>query len=455
MRLQDPTAAASASTSVTGGAQQTLLSAAWGSLGQSGSGGGLGTLVQALRAAVSAGLSAGKDVAGKLAQSLDNGLQKAEQTLVSQGMDARQAANRVAAFRRELARAVEGAAVQAASQGGAATSAAGSASASGWASSGGAANGSVTAASSPSGSAAPAAAANASTAAAAAGSAAPVSGSSAVSVPQSSAAPASALGVAGAISMRESLQVVMTDGTRVTVRFSEQDSFAAGAAQSADGSVDTLAAALSRGRVQIAVRGNLSAGDLQALDALASQVDALAQQFFSGDVQDAFNSAAALGADPSQIAQFSLQLSYTQIGVVSGSAAASSASPLSGSGAAQPATPAPSTNVASGAVAPATPATPASSAAAPAGDTASVTSSASATGSAPAQPAPGSAQIANFIQDVLGKLGSVSGTTRLNFSMRWKLELLAVTLPAYAAGAHSAPAAGTQHAASTLRSLTG
>ena len=98
MRLQDPAAAGVPVAGSSGGgeAQQTLLTAAWGSLGQSGSGGGLAALVQALRSALSAGLALGKDVADKLAQSLDDGLQNAEQTLVSQGMNARQAAHRVA-----------------------------------------------------------------------------------------------------------------------------------------------------------------------------------------------------------------------------------------------------------------------------------------------------------------------------------------------------------------------
>src|SRR6185437_10822972 len=111
---------------------------------------------------------------------------------------------------------------------------------------------------------------------------------------------AGALGVAGAVSMRESLQIVNADGARVSIRFAEQDLIAAGS----DGSGNSLAALLSRGRIQIAVQGTLSAGDLQAVNALVAQVDGLAQQFFSGDVQDAFNSAATLGADPTEIAQF-------------------------------------------------------------------------------------------------------------------------------------------------------
>jgi hypothetical protein len=54
---------------------------------------------------------------------------------------------------------------------------------------------------------------------------------------------------------------------------------------------------------------------------------------------------------------------------------------------------------------------------------------------------------------VLGKLGAVSGGGSFDFSMRWKLSVLASALPAYAPSAQSASAQSTQLAANTLSSL--
>jgi hypothetical protein len=168
MRLQDPTAACTPAAGRSSGseAQQTWLTAAWGSLGQ--------------------------------------------------GMDAKQAAQRVATFRRELARAVH------------------------------------VAAAGPPASQVSTGSAVATRDGAATGGAVPTS---AVAETRSgtpgSSAPVSAVGVAGAVSMRESLQIVTTDGARVSIRFSEQDLIAAGS----DGSGDSLAALLSRGRIQISVQG--------------------------------------------------------------------------------------------------------------------------------------------------------------------------------------------------------
>jgi hypothetical protein len=77
------------------------------------------------------------------------------------------------------------------------------------------------------------------------------------------------------------------------------------------GSGSSDAAALSIGNVQVAVSGNLSSADTQAVSNVLSQVDALASQFFSGDAVDAFAAAASLNVDPGEIAGMSLNLAYT------------------------------------------------------------------------------------------------------------------------------------------------
>jgi hypothetical protein len=57
------------------------------------------------------------------------------------------------------------------------------------------------------------------------------------------------------------------------------------------------------------VEGELDVGELKALDELLNQVDALAAQFFDGNVGAAFESALSLGFDAGEIASFSVALS--------------------------------------------------------------------------------------------------------------------------------------------------
>ncbi len=428
MRLHDLASAQSAANgnqSNPGGAQQTLLAAVWSGLGQSGtSGGNIGDLAQALRTALSAGLSSGQNLAPSIAKAINDALDKAAQTLVAQGVDPTKAANLVSGFKRALSRAIDALDPPQ-----------------------GAGSNQVTASSVATG-----------------------SQSLANSTQAASAGYASRLG--------ESLQIVTADGDRVTIRFRQQNIVAAAGAQSSDGTVSgSQLAGVSSGRLQISVQGNLSADELKAINDLVSQVDSLAQQFFSGDLQDAFNSAVALGADPSQIAQFSLHLSYAQIGVVPPSAATAGTVPAQASGATPQGTagastvsasptnaPASTASSVSGAASNATASTPtastanASTASAPT-DASTQASTGSPTATTPSSSGAGSSSgsaqqtIGSFIQDVLGKLGAVTGTSSLSFSMKWKLELLASALHVYAPSAQSAAAPATQLASGTLKSL--
>ncbi len=442
MRLHDSTAAQAAAhgrQSNLSGARQTLMAAVWSALGQSGFKGNVSDLAEALRSALSAGLSAGQNLAPALATAINTALDSTAQALTSRGVDSARVAQLISGFRRDLSRAIDALPVQVASSGAGTTSGQ-------TGSSGGVSQ---------------------------------VSGTATVSASQSSTGAQSTTGTptvssastaAGYLSREsESLQITTADGDRVTIRFRQQDIVAvAGAAPAADGASGSQAAAISSGRLQISVRGSLSSDELKAIDDLVSQVDALATQFFSGNLQDAFNSAAALGADPSQIAQFSLHLSYAQIGT--GPFAAAVAAPVPTN-----TIPPPATTTSTPATAPsvgASAATAATDAAASGPENTSTAQAGAPEASGGAQPgsgspgtttqpsagvSSGSAQqtIGSFIQDVLGKLGSVDGTSGMRFSMKWKLELLAAVLPAYAPTVPSAAARATQLASSTLRSLAG
>jgi hypothetical protein len=127
--------------------------------------------------------------------------------------------------------------------------------------------------------------------------------------------------VAGIVE-RESatLQIRTTEGDLVTLSLREKSSLSLSGTQDQSGAGASLTA-VSHGRLQVDVSGNLNASELQAIGAVLSQVDALATKFFSGDIQGAFSAAASIGSDPAQIAGFSLQLSYSSLlyqGSVSG-----------------------------------------------------------------------------------------------------------------------------------------
>src|SRR5581483_9686026 len=243
MQLHDVVAAqaaASGNSSSLSGAWQSLLSAAWSSLGQDNPGGGVQDLAEALKVALAKGLSSGQDLAPALAKALDDGLDKAAQTLTSQGVSASRAAHLVAAFRRELTRTLDaldlpGTGVSQASSG------------------------------APTGSSA------SDDSTALADSAAQVTG---VSSSSSTAA-------SGAVFESGTLKLVTAEGDRVTIRFREWAAFATdstgGAAGNTGGDGGGLSSALLAGvRIQISVRGNLNSDELKAINDLLSQVNSLA-----------------------------------------------------------------------------------------------------------------------------------------------------------------------------------
>ncbi len=62
----------------------------------------------------------------------------------------------------------------------------------------------------------------------------------------------------------------------------------------------------------MSVKGSLDDDELQAIDDLLSEMTAVANQYFSGDVQTAIKQAEAMGYDASEIANFSLELNEVQ-----------------------------------------------------------------------------------------------------------------------------------------------
>ncbi|MCP5334271.1 MAG: DUF5610 domain-containing protein [Oceanospirillaceae bacterium] len=69
---------------------------------------------------------------------------------------------------------------------------------------------------------------------------------------------------------------------------------------------------LSRNGYSFSVQGDINDDEMQALETLFSQVNDVAQTFYNGDLNTAFNKASELGFNGDQIASFSLDLRQTE-----------------------------------------------------------------------------------------------------------------------------------------------
>lgn len=228
------------------------------------------------------------------------------------------------------------------------------------------------------------------------------------------------------------LNILTTEGDQVSIRFRTKDIVDVASAQATGANGTTTATdahVISRGRLKIEVVGNLNDAELTAIGDLLDKVDAVATQFFGGDVQAAFAAAANIGSDSSQIAGFNLQLTYSRsvgFAATSTNAAAPPATTQSAP-AASDASSDTSASTATGDTTAPTPATPAST------------------------PVPSAQQtIASFIKDVLSQLASVSDAGTVRFTMRWKVDFLLTALSTLAPAPDAAPPASTSVLSDTL-----
>ena len=167
-------------------------------------------------------------------------------------------------------------------------------------------------------------------------------------------------------------------------------------------------------RFSVSVQGNLNADEVKAINAVLGQVDTLATQFFSGNLAQAFASAASLGADPKEIAGFALHLSEsTALSLASvgdGGPAPASAAPA-----------APDPSVAAPVTAPAL-AAPVTVSADPTGGTT--------TPLAPSSTGGGVSSLLDYLQQVFDTLGATTTSGTVTFSAKAKIELLASAVSA-------------------------
>ncbi len=115
-------------------------------------------------------------------------------------------------------------------------------------------------------------------------------------------------------SSQASIQIVTQDGDKVNVNysallaFSESQSYSIGEQGT---SASFSSSSFSSASFQFSVQGNLDKGEQEAINALLDDVGDLANKFFSGDVQAAFNSALELGFDSTELKGFALDFQQT------------------------------------------------------------------------------------------------------------------------------------------------
>jgi hypothetical protein len=213
---------------------------------------------------------------------------------------------------------------------------------------------------------------------------------------------------------RFSLDILTTEGDRVSIRFKSVDvtELAAASASNENGSVQVSeASVISRGRFSVEVNGELNDTERAAIGELLDQVDGIAGDFFGGDVQAAFAAASRVGLESDALSAFSLRLSYSKSLAVAqayaATAAASAAPAPSAPSAPEPAVTPPNENQPS------------------AVSTLPESTAATVPDDSPA-PSPTSARqtIASFTKNVLARLSTAGENSSATFSMRWKLDFL-------------------------------
>lgn len=113
-----------------------------------------------------------------------------------------------------------------------------------------------------------------------------------------------------------SLKVRTQDGDNVTIRFSNSESYESSLGYYNDGE-GTSATSFSLDRsqssdFQFSVRGDLDEGEIDALQALIQDINLIADDFFDGDVQSAFEQASEFQMDKSELSSMQLTLKRSE-----------------------------------------------------------------------------------------------------------------------------------------------
>ncbi|SEG33460.1 DUF5610 domain-containing protein [Marinobacterium lutimaris] len=112
------------------------------------------------------------------------------------------------------------------------------------------------------------------------------------------------------------LNVTTRDGDEVRITFSRNQSYESAYASASDGKGNSASVfSLSRSEYSeysFSVSGDLDVDEAEALQSLIKDVSSLADEFFDGDVQKAFEQSKSLSFDTSELASMSLDMSYSR-----------------------------------------------------------------------------------------------------------------------------------------------
>ena len=111
------------------------------------------------------------------------------------------------------------------------------------------------------------------------------------------------------------MQVVTQEGDKVTIEVNAAQAVAVqqGGYSTGGGNVSVFNGTLaSSNHFSFSVQGNLNANELKSLNDLFQQVNKIADTFYGGDVQQAFDQASQVGVDSQQIAAFAVNIQQTQ-----------------------------------------------------------------------------------------------------------------------------------------------
>jgi hypothetical protein len=233
---------------------------------------------------------------------------------------------------------------------------------------------------------------------------------------------------------KANLAITTQEGDQVQIRFRNKEGVVSQTASSASGE-ERRVYAFSAGRIEISVKGDLNDEELAAISELVGKVESLAADFFAGDVQKAFEAAATLGFDAEQIAGFALKLSTREslrqesIGKPAIAKPAPAANPVIAPVESTPETEAGVDGAPAAAVA--APVVPAAAAVPPESATAPEAASVQTT-------------LGNYLRSLMGALQEPVAAGRLEFSMKWKLEVVVAAVES------SAPKTGGTQASKLL-----
>jgi len=126
------------------------------------------------------------------------------------------------------------------------------------------------------------------------------------------------------LSQSSDLTIETADGDLVTISFShlkeqmqsEQGSYAAGNGFEQT-SFSRSSSSYEELNFSFSISGELDEGEQEAINALISDINKLQKEFFTGDINKAFEQALQLGFDESELSGFSLNLEKTSTSVVS------------------------------------------------------------------------------------------------------------------------------------------